>query len=126
VFTSLRAGCAALGRVAWLLPDPPPSVRSPARRVARMPGRRATTPRGYGSPFSGPPPSALVEVGLAELAVTRRRAVPAFRAVTRVPVLGPRVAKAVAVDVAEIPSLAGENALVAAGAIVEARLDRAS
>ena len=43
---------------------------------------------------------------LAELAVARRRPVPAFGAVTRVSVLGPRVAETVAVDVAEIPCLA--------------------
>ena len=60
-----------------------------------------------GSPFSRPPPP-LLEIHLAELAVARRRAVPALGAVTRVPVLGPRVAQTVAVDVTEIPVLARE------------------
>ena len=42
------------------------------------------------------------------------------------PVLRPRVAQTVAVDVTKIPLLAGENGLVAAGAVVEAGCDRGS
>jgi hypothetical protein len=59
-----------------------------------------------------------------DLAVAGSGAVAAFGAVMRVPVFRPRVAKSVAVDVAEIPCLSGEDGLVAPGAVVEAGLDR--
>ena len=61
---------------------------------------------------------------LAELAVTSRRPVPARGTVTRMPVLRPGVAKPVAIDVAEIPSLARQDRPVAPGAVVEAGRDR--
>ena len=53
-----------------------------------------------------------------------RRAVAAFGAVTRVPVLGPCVAQTVAVDVAEVPLTGRGDGLVAPGALVEADLNR--
>ena len=43
--------------------------------------------------------------------------VPTLAAVTRVPVLRPRIPQTVAVDVAEVPLLARLDALVAAGAV---------
>jgi len=54
---------------------------------------------------------------LAKLAVSSSRPVSALAAVTRVAVLGPRVAQTVAVDVAQVPLLAGLDALMAAGAV---------
>jgi hypothetical protein len=54
------------------------------------------------------------------------RAVAAFPAVARVPVLGSGVAEGIAVDVPEIPCLVGQDRLAAAGALVEAGRDRRS
>jgi hypothetical protein len=65
----------------------------------------------------------MLEIHLAELAVASRRAVPAFAAVTRVPVLGSRVAETIAVHVTESPRLTRQDRLVAPGAVVEAGLD---
>jgi hypothetical protein len=54
---------------------------------------------------------------LPEFAVARRRPVSALGAVTRMPVLGACVAQTVAVDVAQVPLLAGLDALMATGAV---------
>jgi hypothetical protein len=75
-------------------------------------------PRSLGRYFTSVCLDPPLEVHLAELAVSRRRSVAILAAVTRVSVLGTGVAETVAVDVAEIPCLAGEYGLVA----VEVRL----
>jgi hypothetical protein len=49
--------------------------------------------------------------------VAGRRPVSTLGAITRVSVLGPRVAQTVAVDVAQVPLLAGLDALMATGAV---------
>ena len=67
------------------------------------------------SPLPRLPPR--LQMHLAELAVASGRPVPAFAAVTRVAVLRPCVAQTVAVDVAQVPLLAGLDALMAAGAV---------
>ena len=54
---------------------------------------------------------------LAEFAVARRRSVSALTAVTRISVLRPGVAQTVAVDVSQVPLLAGLDALMAASAV---------
>jgi hypothetical protein len=68
------------------------------------------------SPLSRLPPSRL-QIHLAELAVAGRRPVSTLAAVSRMTVLRPRVAKAVAVDVAQVPLLVGLDALMAPGAV---------
>ena len=62
-----------------------------------------------------------LEVHLTEFAVASRRPVSTLAAVTRVSVLGARVAESVAVDVAEVPLLAGLDRLMATGAVDGAR-----
>jgi hypothetical protein len=111
-------------------PKPDAASRRAALRLERpgdepqQPSRHDERRRRLGSPFSRPPPPALVEIHLAKLAVAGRRAVSTLAAVTRVPVLGPRVAETVAVDVAEVPCLVFQDRLVAPGAVVEAGLNR--
>jgi hypothetical protein len=65
----------------------------------------------------------LLDEQLARLAVTGRRAVSTLGTVAREPVLGAGVPQAVAIDVTEIPRLAGEDRLVAPGALGEASSD---
>ena len=55
--------------------------------------------------------------------MTGRRPVPTLGAVTRMPMLRPRVAKTVAVHMPEIPCLARQDRLVARSALLEAGCD---
>jgi hypothetical protein len=54
---------------------------------------------------------------LAELAVARRRSVRTLAAVTRMSVLGAGIPQTDAVDVAQVPLLAGLDGLMTAGAV---------
>ena len=66
----------------------------------------------------------LLELQLTLLAMTSRRPVPTLRAVTRMPMLRPRIAKTISIHMPEIPRLARQDRLLAPGALVETGRDR--
>jgi hypothetical protein len=100
-----------------------PSGEGKGRRQ-RAPSASARWSSGYIGAFLQAPASPLsrlapprLEVHLAELAMARRRSVTTLAAVTRTSVLRAGIAEAVSVDVAQVPLLAGFDALMTAGAV---------
>ena len=75
------------------------------------------------SPLTRPSPR-LLELHLTELVGDGKSLGFRPRGSHASPVLRPRITETVAVDVAQVPCLAGDDGLVAAGAVVETSLDR--